>query len=162
MWQDLRHGVRTLVKNPGFACVAGLVLALGIGLNTAIFSVVHAMLLKPLPVASPAELVYLYQVLPRQPDRPTVIADRHVDFFKAHADVFTDVTSHWGVSYLLRADDETDSVNVEWVLANYFDVLGVKPMLGRTLLPGEDDVSNPERAAVISHALWKRRFHADP
>jgi hypothetical protein len=72
------------------------------------------------------------------------------------------VTGNWGVSYTLRADQQTDSIRAEWVLANYFDVLGVRPLLGRTFLPAEDDPATPGRAVVLSHQLWTRRFHANP
>lgn len=162
MWHDLRQAVRTLAKHPGFVGLAALVLALGIGLNTAIFSIVHALLYKPLPVDAPHELVSIYQILPRQPDRPTVTPGLFYDFLKEHNEAFSEITAHWGLTYTVRADGETDVVNAEWVLSNYFDVLGVAPLLGRALLPAEDDISNPARAVVISHALWTRRFRSDP
>ncbi len=162
MWQDLRQAVRTIAKHPGFVGLAALVLALGIGLNTAIFSIVHALLYKPLPVDAPRELLSIYQIFPRQPDRPAIIDNLLYDFLQQHNEAFSDITAHWAIPYSLRADDETDVVNAEWVLSNYFDVLGVKPVLGRALLSAEDDVSNPARAVVISHALWTRRFRSDP
>jgi putative ABC transport system permease protein len=162
MWHDVRQAVRTLSKHPGFTAMAAVVLGLGVGLNTAIFSVVYAMLFKPLPVADPASLVSIYWTLPRQADRPSVLPNFYYDFFREHGDGFTDLTGHWGISYLLRANDETDRVDAEWVMANYFDLLGVKPILGRTFLPREGELSNPERAVVISHSLWVRRFASDP
>lgn len=162
MWQDLRHAVRVLRKNRGFVVMAALVLSLGIGLNTAIFSIVYAMLWKPLPVTSPNELVYIYQVFPRQPDRPAPLPTSYFDILRAHPDPFSGVTAHWGIGYSLNADDETDTVNAEWVFSNYFDVLGVKPALGRALVNSDDDPANPGHAIVISHALWARRFHSDP
>lgn len=162
MWQDLRQAVRTLRKHPGFVALAALVLGLGIGLNMAIFSLVHAMLFKPLPVTDPQSLVSIYWVLQRQPDRPGVIPSLYYDHFRAHNEAFTDLTGHWGIGLTLRADDETSRVNAEWVMANYFDVLGVRPALGRTFLPADGELSNPERAVVISHELWIRRFNADP
>lgn len=162
MWQDFRHAVRTLRKHPGFVVLATLVLALGFGLNTAIFSIVRVLLFKPLPVEASHELVSIYQTFARQPDRPAVIHTRIFDFLREHNEAFTDLTAHWGSAASLRANDEVDGVNVEWVLSNYFNVLGVKAVLGRTLLPSEDDVANPARAAVISHALWVRRFRSDP
>ena len=162
MWQDVRHAVRVLRTHPGFVAIGALVLALGIGLNTAIFSVVYAMLFKPLPVESPGDLVSIYGVTSRQPDRPSVIHSRAGDFYQKHSGILSDLTMHWGISYPMRADDETDTVNVEWVRSNYFDVLGVKPVIGRALLPAEDSVATPERALVISHALWAKRFKSDP
>ncbi len=162
MWHDLRQAVRTLSKHPAFAATGVVVLALGMGLNTAIFSIVYAMLFRPLPVAAPHELVSIYQIFSLQPDRPTVIHSGYYGFFKERNEAFTDITAHWAISYTLRADGETDVVNAAWVLSNYFDVLGVQPIMGRALLAAEDDVANPERAAVISHALWTRRFRSDP
>ena len=150
MWHDLRQAVRTLRKHPAFAATAAAVLALGMGLNTAIFSIVYAMLFRPLPVAAPHELVSIYQVFPSQPDRPAPIHYLYYDFLKTRNEAFTDITAHWAVPHTLRADGETDVVNAAWVLSNYFDVLGVKPIIGRTLLSAEDDVANTERAAVIS------------
>lgn len=137
-------------------------LALGIGLNTAIFSVVYAMLFKPYAVESPHELVSIYSRLPKQPDRPTVISSAFYRSLRDDDESFTELTAQWGVTYTMRAAGQTDMIAAAWVLSNYFDVLGVKPALGRPLLGAEDDISTTERAAVISHALWTRRFGADP
>jgi putative ABC transport system permease protein len=162
MWQDFRHAARTLRKHRGFVLLATLVLALGFGLNTAIFTIVRVLLYKPFPVAASHELVSIYQVLPKQPGRPTVLHTLIFDFLKNHNETFTDLTAHWGNSHSLRANDRTEVVNAEWVLSNYFSVLGVEAALGRTLLPPEDDVANTARAVVISHALWARLFRSDP
>jgi putative ABC transport system permease protein len=162
MWADLRQAVRSLKRQPGFVCVAALVLALGIGLNTAMFSIVNALLFKPLPVDAPHDLLSIYMVLPRQPDRPGILHSTVIESFRAHHEVFTDLTAHWPTPYTLRVDGETDTVHAERVLSNYFSVLGVRPVMGRPFLATEDDVSNTERAVVISHSLWVRRFRADP
>ena len=159
---DLRHALRTLAKHPGFVAITTLVLALGIGLNTAIFSIVRAVLFTRLPVPASHELVSIYQVSSRQPDRPMVIFNRQYEYLNQHNDVFTGLTAQWGISLSLRADNETEVVNAAWVLSNYFDVLGAGPAIGRTLLAAEDDVANPARAVVISHSLWTRRFKSDP
>ena len=162
MWQDVRQALRTLRKHPAFVSLAAFVLALGIALNAAIFSIVYALLFRPLPVAASGELVSLYVATSRQPDLRTPLPDRALAYLQTHSGAFTGVTAHWRHSYTLRADDETDAITAEGVLSNYFDVLGVKPMLGRPLQVAEDDVANPERAVVISHALWVRRFNSDP
>ena len=162
MWQDLRQAVRVLRKHPSFVYISALVLALGIGLNAAIFSIVYTLLFKSLPVRSPENLVSIYQVFPRQPDRPAVLNRGQFEFLRTHNEAFTDLTAHSALAYTLRADDETDIINAELVLSNYFAVLGIQPLLGRTLLPSEDEVSNPDRAVVISYTLWKRRFRSDP
>jgi putative ABC transport system permease protein len=162
MWQDLRQAIRFLRRHRSFVCVATLILALGISLNIAIFSIANTVLFKPLAVASPGELVSIYMVLPFQPDRPQVVAGAHFQFLKQHNEAFTDLTGHWGVPYTLHADDMTDAVNGEWVTANYFDVLGIRPALGRGFTTSDDSRSSPERAVVISHSLWTRRFGSDP
>ena len=162
MWHDFRQAVRSLHTHPGFVALAVVVLALGIGLNTAVFSVVYAMLFRPLPVEDSSRLASIYMVQARQPDRLWVIHSTAAEFFKKHSGMFFDVTMHWGMVVPVRANDETENVNVEQVFSNYFDVLGVRPALGRPLLPQEDSLGNPERAMVISHALWERRFASDP
>jgi predicted permease len=162
MWHDLRQAVRTLAKHPGFVALAAAVLGLGIGLNVAIFSIVHAMLFKTWPATDSHELVSLYWVLPRQPDRPHVLPSAYIEEFRKYEHLFSGVAGHWGVSYALNADDQTDIVRAEWITSNYFDLLGVTPHLGRAFRPSEDDPANPARAVVISHQLWTRRFRADP
>ena len=162
MWQDVRQAVRVLSKHPAFVVLTATVLGLGIGLNITIFSVVHAMLFRAWPVAESHELLSIYHATRRQPDRPHVISSDYADHLRDHAGIFESMTGNWGVSYMLRADDQTDSIRAEWVLANYFDVLGVRPLVGRTFLPAEDDAATPSRAVVISHQLWTRRFQANP
>jgi putative ABC transport system permease protein len=162
MWHDLRYSVRTLAKHPAFVAVAVIVLALGIGLNVALFSLVNAVLWKLPPVAEPDRLAYVYTLLKRQPDRPFVTEGPFFEFLLDHDEAFEAMTGHWGISMMLTADDETDLVRGEWVLANYFDVLGVQPALGRALRADDDSLSITEPSLVISHRLWVRRFHARP
>jgi putative ABC transport system permease protein len=162
MWQDVRYSVRTLAKHPSFVLVAVMVLALGIGLNTALFSIVSAVLFRPLPVDAPEELVYVYVVFPRQPDRPQIYGGDMYEFLRDHNEAFSSLTGNWGVSLMLSADGETDSTRGEWVFANYFDVLGVKPMFGRGLRVEDDALTSTERSVVISCRLWTRRFKQDP
>jgi putative ABC transport system permease protein len=158
---DLKYAFRMLAKSRGFALTAILTLALGLGLNTAIFSIVNAVFFKPLPVPEPDELMYLYSVA-RQNSRPFVVAYPDYLFFREHNEAFTDLTFHWSVPSGLSADGETETVRGEMVAANYFDVLRIKPAIGRTFLPEEDDPSNNQLALVISHSLWQRRFDSNP
>jgi predicted permease len=160
MWQDLRQAVRTLSKHPGFVAIAAGVLGLGIGLNVAIFSIVHTMLFREWPVKDSHELVSIYRVLPRQPNRPGVITSTLVDEFSRHADVFSGIAGHWRSSYALAVNGETDTVRAEWVTSNYFDVLGTGIHFGRSFLPSDDE-TNTGRAVVLSHDLWSRRFASD-
>ena len=133
MLHDIRYSVRLLAKHPAFTSAAVLVLALGISINTALFSIVYAALFRPLSVHAPGELVYLYTVLSRQPDRPLpVFEERFYEYLRDHNEAFTALTGHWGMSYMLTANEQTDSVRGELVLGNYFDLLGVTPALGRT------------------------------
>jgi predicted permease len=162
MIQDIRHSIRTLAKHPAFTGVATLVLALGLGINTALFSLVYSVFFKPLPVQAPGELVYLYWIAGVANRRPHVMPYRDYEFFRDHADAFASSTAHWSIPVRMTAEDQSDSVRGEWVLANYFDVLGVEPMLGRTFRPEEDQVSNTDLAIVISHDLWMRKFKSDP
>lgn len=162
MLHDLRYSVRVLAKHPAFTAVALLVLALGLGINTALFSIVYSVFYKPLPVHEPGELVYLYWITGQVNRRPSAMPYTDYEFFRDHAEAFSATTAHWGVPARITADDETDLVRGEWVLANYFEVLGIKPTLGRAFRSEEDQVSNPELAVVISHDLWVRKFKSDP
>ncbi len=160
MWQDIRFSLATLRRAPGFATIAVLVLGLGIGVNTAIFSLVNAAFFVPIPVERPEELVYVYQFLP---SRQTVTTSyRDLEFFREHNDVFSGLTAHWARQLSLTIGDEPTMAPGEIVTANYFDVLGVTAAYGRTFSPAEDDLSTTQRAIVISDAFWARRFARAP
>jgi predicted permease len=157
VWRDVLYGLRMLRRSPGFTAVAVLVLALGIGINTAIFSVVNAVLFRPLPVKAPNELAYIYSA------NPHVGFPIYRDFlsFSLHRDVFgsTVAVSHdWA---RLRSGTDEEHVVGEAVSPNYFDTLGVSPSLGRAFTD-DDDAMSAEPVVVISDSLWKRRFAADP
>ena len=160
-WQDLRYGLRSLRRSPAFSFVAILVLTLGIGVNTAAFSIVNALFFPKIAVQDPHPLVYLFQVGKYGQQQVTTTDD--VKFFDGHYDkAFTAMTAHWGVSVALAANDETSLVFAETVLSNYFDVLGVKPVMGVGFRPEDDEPSNTNLSVVISHDLWARRFKSDP
>jgi putative ABC transport system permease protein len=157
--QDASYAARQLRRTPAFSCTAVVVLGLGIGVNTAIFSVVNAVFFRPVPVRAPGELVYVYE----QPGPYQLQITNELDlvFFREHSSAFASVTAHAATSEPMSVDNEEEVENGEIVAANYFEVLGVAPMLGRPLRPEEDDVATAERAIVISHDLWLRRFGAD-
>jgi putative ABC transport system permease protein len=160
--QDILYSIRTLRRSPAFTTMAVLVLALGIGINTAVFSVVSAVFFRPLPVRAPEELVYLYQV-PSRSERPMVTGYHDLEFFDGHYDAaFSSMTAHWAMPTVVVTDEKAERVWGELVAANYFDVLGVKPARGRTFRPEEDDVSTPGNAVVISDDLWQRLFDREP
>jgi predicted permease len=158
--QDLRYGARTLLKNPGFTLIAVLTLALGIGANTAIFSVVNAVLLRSLPFHDPDRLVMVWEDasfagFPRNTPAPANYAD-----WKSQNHVFEDMGALVGNSFNLTGDGEPEKIDAYEVTANFFSMLGVKPALGRAFLPGED--APRVRVAILSYGLWERRYGARP
>ena len=161
MIQDLRYGVRMLRTHKGFTCVVVLTLALGIGANTAIFSVVNALLLRALPVKAPEELVLLATVNHQGPaynfSYPLyeLLRDGNHNFSALF--VTTDISKD-----MMNAGTEAEFIRVQEVSGNFFSALGVQAALGRTLTPEDDRESPPQPAAVISHSFWQRRFGADP
>lgn len=159
-WQDLRYGVRMLLKNPGFALIAMLSLGLGIGANTAIFSLVDAVLLRPLPFHNPERLVIVWEDatrigFPRNTPAPANYAD-----WKAQNKVFEDMAALNWSSYALTDEGEPEKVEAQSVTANFFSLLGVQPLLGRAFTP-EEDTPGRNRVAIISYGLWQRRFGGD-
>src|SRR5882724_9180548 len=164
MIQDLRYGLRMLVKNPGFTLIAILTLALGIGANTAIFSVVNAVLLQPLPYAKADELAAIYLRPDRDPpDSGFPFSPAGYLNLKSHNTVFTDIAalSNKGWPANLTDSGEPERLQGFQVSANLFPLLGVAPQQGRAFL-GEEDHPGKNRVVVLSHELWHRRFAADP
>jgi predicted permease len=153
LWQDLRYGVRMLRKNPGFTLIVALTLALGIGANTAIFSLIDAVLLKSLPVRQPEELV----LLSRRFSYPGLRILREYDQVTTGLVAFTPV--RLGVSIAGQAEPAALG---HLVSGNYFSVLGVHPILGRLLGDDDDRAPGAHPVAVISHGYWRLRFGADP
>jgi predicted permease len=163
MIQDLRFGVRMLIKHKGFTAVAVLTLALGIGANTAIFSVMNALMLRSLPVKDPEELVVV-----------VAWANRNVpdySFMYSVYEQFRDGSR--SLSGLFAADDvyqsrmsaggsETEFIRAQEVTGNFFSVLGVPVVVGRILTIEDSQIGNPQSVAVISHSFWQRRFGSDP
>lgn len=161
-WQDLRYSVRALRRSPGFSLMAVLILGLGIGASTAAFSIVSAVFFKALAVPEADRLVYVYSVTDRGQRHPSFGVES-VRSVEGHYDkAFSGVTAHWLRTVTLGADGESSYTRGEVVTANYFDVVGVTPLLGRTFEPEEDDPSNPSLGIVISHDLWMRRFKRAP
>jgi putative ABC transport system permease protein len=160
--QDLRYGGRTLLKSPGFLVVAVLTLALGIGANTAIFTVVNALLLRPLPYPEPGRLVMVWQDLRARggPADEWASPGNYVDW-SGEKGLFENVAAIGGWRPTLTGGAEPEPIPGEQVTHEYFEVLGIEPSLGRGFRAA-DDVPNGARVAVIGDALWKRRFGADP
>jgi len=162
LWQDLRYGARRLLKKPGFTLIAVVTLALGIGANTAIFSVAQALLLSPLAgVTEPERLV---QVGWKRGNAGFINGLRYPDYldYRDQNTVFSGLAIRGGTALHLSTGSEAERVRGALVSGNYFAVLGVKASHGRTLLPADEAVSAANPVAVISHNLWQRRFGADP
>jgi len=163
MWQDVRIALRALGKSPGFAFAAIGTLALSLGANTAIFSVVYAALLKPLPYAHPDELVTLWFNVPALQARFPSLAMRPVDFEELRRSnrVFSAMAAIREQNFNLTGRGDPERLYGARVSANLFTLLGVQPALGRTFVP-EDDAPGREQGVVISDDLWRRRFGSDP
>ena len=152
LFQDLRFGIRLLLKNPGFSAVAILALALGIGANTAIFSVVDAVLFRPLPFDHPDRLVALWERdLTKGDDHDSVMAANYLDW-RNRNQVFEEMSAHSGGSINLTGLAEPEGIRAARVSAGLFPLLGVQPEIGRVFLPDEDQPGH-QRVVVISNHL---------
>jgi predicted permease len=162
LWQDLRYGARILLKNPGFSAVIVLTLALGIGANTAIFTVVNALLLRPLPYPEAEQLVIVATTMRRE--RVEVRSTSYPDFvsWRDQNTVFEQIAALSSPSFSLLGGDEPERVNGELVSANYFSLLGVSAARGRAFLPDEDRTPDARRVALVGYGLWQRRYGASP
>jgi putative ABC transport system permease protein len=161
---DLKHGLRVLLKNPGFTAAAIIVLALGIGANTAIFSVVNAVLLRPLPFRDPARLVQIWHVPPAKSfpgmTEFAVSAANFIDWQQQN-DVFDEMAIYTGSSLNLTGREQPEALRGAAVSADFFSTLQVQPMLGRTFTPDQDQQGH-NHAVILSCGLWKTRFAANP
>jgi putative ABC transport system permease protein len=156
--QDLRYGMRMLIKKPGFTVVAILTLALGIGANTAIFSVVNAVLIKPLPYKESERLIWFWEQQPQLAQAPLAPGD-FADF-QAQNQTFEQVAGIRDTLLTLTGDGPPEPLRGEIVSANYFAMLGVPPLMGRAL-QADDGQKGAPRVAVLSQPFWQRRFGGD-
>jgi predicted permease len=163
MFQDLRFGVRMLLKHKMFTVVAVLSLALGIGANTAIFSIIDALLLKSLPVKQPERLVAINSIAPSQPGYQRGIFSYPVFREMREKDtVFSGMFARSGTQTSMSGVGQTERVQTELVSGNFFSVLGVNPHLGRLFTEADDQTPGAHPVAVLSYNFWQRRFGADP
>jgi predicted permease len=162
LWHDVKYGLRMLGKNPGFTFIAVLTLALGIGLNSAIFSLVNAVLFKPLPVERPDELVSVWNVGKEEflTHQPMAFPD-YVDL-RDHNSTLDSLAAYAMVALALDSGDESEMVIGQIVTENYFQMLGVRAIHGRTFLPEESRLRGANPYVVLPYATWKRRFGGDP
>lgn len=157
-WQDVRFGFRMLFKNPVVTVVAIIALTLGIGANTAIFSVVYAAMFRPLPYTEAERIALVWERRPDN-DQNSINLANFFDW-KAQNNVFSDMAAFVDLDQSLTGDGAPEEVTSQLVTPNFFSVLMAKPMLGRTFLPDDGQDGQPTNV-VISHGLWKRRFGAD-
>ena len=157
--QDLRFGFRTLRRTPGYTTAAVLILALGIGANTAMFSVIKGVLLEPLPYTSGDELVLIQQQRP-EAGVPTNVSIPELTDYRERLRSVRDLVEYHSMSFALLNEGEPDRVNTGVVSANFFDMLGVRPLLGRTFVDDDDDLG-AEAVLVLSHAYWQSKFGGD-
>jgi putative ABC transport system permease protein len=159
--QDVKYGVRTLAKNPGYAVLAILTLGLGIGANTAIFSVINGVLLKPLPYEHGDRLVLVRQSAPLSGQNTLGVAIAEYFDYRDQAEVFDGLVEYHQMNFDLLNRGEPDRVSTGVVSANFFDLLGIRPVVGRTFVTS-DDVPGAEAVLVLSHTYWRTKFGGDP
>src|SRR5215211_1031036 len=156
--QDLRYSMRMLWKSPGFTLIAVVALALGIGANTAIFSVVNAVLLRPLPYLSPEKLVWIWETSPVNEIKQEVASYPNFNDWRQQNQSFEGITAFANSNqFLIGPDGMPERLPAAAVVGDFFKVLGVQPMLGRTFLPDENQGGN-RRAVILSYGLWQQRF----
>src|SRR5262245_56971755 len=165
MFQDLQFGLRVLLKNRGFTLIAALTLALGIGANTAVFSVAYATLLRPLPFRDQERLVVAWKSDETSKHQFVEISIPEFNDWRSQNRVFEHLaamtTTIYGFNYTLTGRGEPEQIHSARVSADFFPALGVKPSIGRAFTTDEDR-PGAAHVAVISHSLWQRRFNADP
>jgi putative ABC transport system permease protein len=161
LWQDLRYGARMLAKKPGFAIVAILTLALGAGANTSIFSLINAVLLKPLPFAQSERLAMVWEdASATGSPRGQVSPANYVDW-KAQQSVFDDMAALTWQGFDLTGDGEPERILAFGVTDNFFSLLGVQPAIGRDF-SDEEHKPGAGKAAILSYGLWQRRYGGEP
>ncbi len=159
LWQDMRHALRMLAKSPGFTVVAVLTLALGIGANTAIFSVVNGILLRPLPYPESDRLVFLSEWSKEVPDMS--ISMENFNDWRTMNSTFESMVAARNQDVVLTGRGESERVRMRQISAGFFPTLRVKPIVGRILTP-EDDKVGAQRVVLLGEGFWERRFGRDP
>src|SRR5271157_5306581 len=160
LWQDLRYAIRMLTRNRGFTAVAVITLALGIGATTAIFTVVNAVLLRPLPYPHPEELVYVQEILDKFGATPFT-GNREFVAWRNQSRTLSPVAAYMSTWFNLTGGGEPERVTCGLATTSFFSLLGVRPVTGRLFLPEEDRPGGPP-VVILSEALWKRRYGGDP
>ena len=159
VWQDLRYGARMLMKKPGFTLIAVITLALGIGANTAIFSVVNAALIRALPYHNPERLILLFAT--SADGQRDTLSIQEMEEFKSQSQSLEDLTGFLSQSVNLTGSERPDRVRGAYVAANFFQVFNLSPVVGRTFAAGEDR-PGAEKVVVVNEKIWRERLDGDP
>ena len=159
--QDLRYGIRMLLKRPWFTSTVVLTLALGIGANTALFSIINVLLLRPLPLPQPQQIVQVWEVSRQSGNLKFPVALPNMVDWRTQSSSFEHIAAYSYTGLNLSSDEQPEFIAVLSVTTDYFKVMGVTPARGRDLRE-EDGLPNAPRTAVLSHGFWQRRFAADP
>jgi putative ABC transport system permease protein len=158
---DTAYGLRGIARNPGFAAVVILTLGLGIGVNTAIFSVVHGVLMRPLPYQAQDRLVLINQAAPKIGDDSIGFSVPDFTDFREKTGAFSALSEYHSMWFILLGRPEPERVQTGVVSDNFFDTIGVQPLLGRAFLPGEDK-QGAAPVLILSHSFWEKSFGSDP
>ncbi|HXI92459.1 MAG TPA: ABC transporter permease [Blastocatellia bacterium] len=161
IWQDLRYGSRSLRKNPGFTAIAVITLALGIGANTAIFSVVNSVLLRPLPYPEPDRLAMVYGISLQAAQGKTPLCEADFLDWKSQNQVFESLAAFSTNRFNYTGGETPQQIEGAWVTSDFFSTIGVQPALGRGFLPDEDTPKAPQ-TVVISDGFWRRYLGSNP
>ena len=157
--QDMKYGVRMLFRSPAFTIVAVLTLALGIGANTAVFSVINAFMIRPLPGKDNAGLLAIATRRGESQELRSVSYPDLLDY-RAHADAFSDMAAYTNGLVGIAADHRTDRLLIQYTTGNFFSFLGLQPAAGRFFYPGEGEAVGAEQFVVLGYRYWQRRFEA--
>ena len=161
IFKDIRFALRGLLKRPAFTAIAVLTLALGIGANTAIFSVVNAVLLRPLPLKEPDRLMVFWHSAPAKGLRHLDLNDALFAYYRERTNTFESLAAYEGGEFALTGNGDPEVVPGAIITFNYFKVLGREPLLGRSFSAQEDTPGN-NNVAILSYSLWQRRFGGNP
>src|SRR6266567_7162034 len=159
LWQDVRYSLRVLGKNPGFAAIAILTLALGIGANTALFSVVNGVLLRPLPYPQPDRIVAISEKTANF-ERSSISYPNFLDWSRSNT-TFSSIAAYRSDDFNMTGSGEPERVRIGMVSAGFFKILGITPVHGRLFTPEEDRLGTAP-AAILSAGLWHRKFASAP
>ena len=161
-WQDVRYAFRMLSKSPMLTLIVVLTLALGIGANTAIFSIVNGFLLRPLPVNSPEQIMVVAAKLEGDTLGISTLSYPELADFRRQADVFSDVFGYQVDLGGLSIDGKPNQFFYSRVTGNYFSTLGLQPALGRLFLPTEGEAGGKDPYIVLGYSYWQKKFGGDP